>query len=109
MDKSAVLIISSTDSSFTSNNIIDILKDVKDWETLADLLKHKDLLNNLPNNKEICMELDMKVMIKQWHDYHPYASWSVLHQALLRMDEKDAANMLSRTYQLKGMYRACNL
>ena len=103
MDKSAVLTIASTDSTFTPNHIIDILKDVKDWKTLADLLKHTDMLRTMPNIEELHEELDMEVMIKQWHKYHPHASWSVLHQALLRMDEKEIALILSQNYQLKGI------
>ena len=103
MDKLTVLIITSTDSTFTPNNIIDILKDVKDWKTLADLLKHTDMLRTMPNIEELHEELDMEVMIKQWHKYHPHASWSVLHQALLRMEEKETAIILSQNYQLKGI------
>ena len=103
MDKSTVLTIASTDSTFTPNNIIDILKDVEDWKTLADLLKHTDILRTMPNIEELHEELDMEVMIKQWHMYHPHASWSVLHQALLRMEEKETAIILSQNYQLKGM------
>ena len=103
INKSAVLIITSTDSSFTPNNIIDVLKGVKDRKTLADLLKHTDMLSKLPNNEEIHVEPDMEVMIKQWHKYHPHASWSVLHQALLRMGEKKTARVLYQKYQLKGI------
>ena len=42
-------------------------------------------------------------MLKEWHKYHPYASWSLLHQALLYMGKKQTAALIKREY-LKRAY-----
>ena len=47
-----------------------------------------------------------KLMLKEWHKYHPYASWSMLHQALLNMGEIQIANSINEEY-LKREYTIC--
>ena len=56
----------------------------------------KETLSTSPNEQK-------KLMLEEWHKYNPYASWSLLHQALLNMGEIQIANSINEEY-LKREY-----
>jgi len=37
-------------------------------------------------------------MLALWYDTHPFASWSLLHQALIMMGETKAAESIQEKY-----------
>ena len=41
-------------------------------------------------------------MLMQWQEMHPYASWTLLYQALIKMNEKDMSQNILKEY-LSGL------
>ena len=95
-----------TDETFILQNIIKIVEDVEKWEILGYLLgdrNSQDEYEGLKESLSTSQNEQKKFMLEEWHQYHPYASWSLLHQALLNMGEIQIANTINEEY-LKREY-----
>ena len=42
-------------------------------------------------------------MLKEWQKIHPYASWTLLYQALIKLNEKVMSQRILKTY-LSGLF-----
>ena len=82
-----------------------MIQNVKDWEVLGLLVgirSPKSKFNEIRiTHKEF--EAQREAMIKLWYETHPFASWSLLHQALNMMGETETAQAVQKEF-LKGEY-----
>lgn len=91
------------DDTFTASNVMKITEKVEDWEVLGILIGIREPKYKYDKIKQQHKDFkaQKEAIIMQWHDTHPYASWSLLHQALSMMGETKAAQDILQLY-LKG-------
>ena len=93
------------DDQFTIPKILKVIQNIKDWEVLGLLVGIRDpkykfsKIRQIHHNSDTCRE----AMITLWYETHPFASWSLLHQALSMMGETEAAQAVQEQF-LKGKY-----
>ena len=82
-----------------------MIQNIKDWEVLGLLLGIRYTKSKFNEIKVIHEELEAQreAMITMWYETHPFASWSLLHQALSMMGETEAARVIQNEF-LKGQY-----
>ena len=97
--------ILSPDETFTLPNILKMIQNIKDWEVLGLLVGIRYTKSKFNEIKVIHEELEAQreAMITMWYETHPFASWSLLHQALSMMGETEAARVIQKEF-LKGQY-----
>ena len=85
--------ISLADTSFTLANILSMTKGVQDKEGLGVLLGIRDPKTKFEKIKQMHKnaEAQREAIIQQWFTTHSLASWSLLHQALIMIGEREAA------------------
>jgi len=100
-----IYVILFADDSFTIENITMVTDEVEDWETLGIMVGIHDPKYKIDKIKQKCKDpkSQRKAIIILWHDTHPFASWSLLHQALSMMGETKAAQRVQEKY-LQGKY-----
>ena len=78
---------------------------VEEWDILGYVIGDRNMQDNFKKIKEVATSKDDQrtMMLTEWHKYHPYASWSLLHQALLNMGMKEVAKYINEKY-LKRKY-----
>ena len=88
------------DDTFTIENITMVTEEVEDWETLGILVGIHDPKYKIDKIKQKCKDhkSQKEAIITFWYDTHPFASWSLLHQALSMMGETKAAHMIQEKY-----------
>ena len=64
--------------------------EINEWRLLGYLIGDR---NSQEDFKTFCAEhkylrQETHAMLKEWQKMHPYASWTLLYQALIKMDEK---------------------
>ena len=78
-----------------------IIKHVKDWKALTVLigLRYRQYrFTKLEKHEDAETKEEL---INTWCNTHPFASWSLLHQALFMMGENEAAKTIQSQF-LKG-------
>ena len=107
----SLFVLFFSDDSFTPANVLEMTKDVKDWEVLGVLLGIRDPDSKFDKIKQLQKDPvnQKEAMIKLWHSTHPLASWSLLHQALNMKGEMKAAKAIQEKF-LKGvkLVACCN-
>ena len=80
-----------------------LIQNIKDWEVLGLLVGIRDPKCKFSKIKQRHTEFDARrdAMITMWYETHPFASWSLLHQALSMMGETEAAQAVQEQF-LKG-------
>ena len=75
-------------------------EEVKNWEVLAIMAGIHDPKYKIDKIKQKYKDPNMQkgAMLALWHDTHPFASWSLLHQALIMMGETKAAESVQEKY-----------
>ena len=90
-----------TDPTLTLNNVTAIMKDVRQWESVADwigipLSKRRELKSQSPTTdqaKQACWDY--------WLHHHPAPSWRILAGGIYEWREHGALEVLQMNY-LKG-------
>ena len=83
------------------------IKNIKDWKLLAVLIgiRYRQYrFTKLEKHKDV--EIKKEELIRIWCKTHPFASWSLLHQALFMMGETEAAKKIQSQF-LKGEESYC--
>ena len=85
--------ISLADASFTLVNVLSMTEGVQDREGLGVLLGIRDPKTKFEKIMQIHKnpEAQREAIIQHWFTTHPLASWSLLHQALIMIGEREAA------------------
>ena len=93
------------DDQFTIPKIMKMIQNIKDWELLGSLVGIKNSMYTFHQIKQIHQKCEARreAMITLWYETHPFASWSLLHQALSMMGETEAAQAVQEQF-LKGQY-----
>ena len=80
-----------------------MIHNIKDWEVLGLLVGIRDPKYKFSKIIQIHPKFDARkeAMITLWYETHPFASWSLLHQALSMMGETEAAQAVQEQF-LKG-------
>ena len=73
---------------------------VKDWEVLGLLIGIREPKFQFDKIRQKYKDprAQKEALISRWRDTHPYASWSLLHQALSMMGESKAAQEIQERY-----------
>ena len=82
-----------------------MISDIKNWEVLGLLIGIRDPKYKLNIIKQEFkqFEAQREAVITLWYETHPFASWSLLHQALSMMGETEAAQAIQELF-LQGQY-----
>ena len=94
-----------TDATFTIDQILEMTKEVVDWKTLTVMVGTHDPRNKIEKvlqHHKNC-ESQRAAVLKGWYETHPFASWSLLHQALVMMGETETAQAIQEKF-LQGTY-----
>ena len=88
------------DSTFNQVNLEEIIKELDDWKFLGFLIGDRNSQDNFEmfcsGNKNAGQETC--VMLREWQDMNPYASWILLYQALKTMNETEISEDIQSTY-----------
>ena len=97
--------ISLADASFTLANVLSMTEGVQDREGLGVLLGIRDPKTKFEKIKQIHKnpEAQREAIIRQWFTTHPLASWSLLHQALIMIGEREAAKAIKDKFLGGGL------
>ena len=74
--------------------------EVEDWEVLGLLIGIREPKYKYDKIKQKYKDpkKQKEAMMLLWHNTHPFASWSLLHQALSMMGEMKAAQAIQKQY-----------
>ena len=88
------------DDTFTIENITIVTEEVEDWETLTVMVGIHDPKYKIDKAKQKNKDpkRQKEAILTLWYDTHPFASWSLLHQALSMMGETKAAQKIQELY-----------
>ena len=88
------------DDTFTIENITLVTEEVRNWELLGILTGIHDPKYKIDKIKQKHKDPNMqkRAMLALWYDTHPFASWSLLHQALSMMGETKEAESIQEKY-----------
>ena len=97
--------ISPTDASFTLANVLSMTEGVQDREGLGVLLGIRDPKTKFEKIKQIHKDPEAQrvAIVRQWFTTHPLASWSLLHQALVMIGEREAAKAVKDKFLGGGL------
>ena len=70
---------------------------VKDWQMLGYLLGDRNCQDRYQRFRKNYGDAP-EMLLTQWRQKHPYASWTLLYQGLTTMNEVDLANEIKDTY-----------
>ena len=75
-------------------------EEVEDWEVLGLLIGIREPKFKFDKIRQKYKDprAQKEALISLWHNTHPYASWSLLHQALSMMGESKAAQAIQEQY-----------
>ena len=76
-----------------------------EWKLLGFLIGDR---NSQDDFQIFCTEQKIKgketfMMLREWQKMHPYASWTLLYQALIRMNERVMSQRVLMTF-LSGLF-----
>ena len=77
--------------------------EIDEWKLLGFLIgdrNSQDDFNMFCTDEYVGKET--RTMLGEWQKMHPYASWTLLYQALLKMNEKVMSKHIMKTY-LSGL------
>ena len=99
------LIFCFTDSTFNQENLENIVQEIDEWKFLGFLIGDR---NSQDGFQIFCTEQKIKgnetcMMLIEWQKMHPYASWTLLYQALIKMNEKEMSQRVLTTF-LSGLF-----
>jgi len=77
-----------------------VTEEVKNWEVLGIMIGIYDPKYKIDKIKQKYKDSNTqkRAMLALWYDTHPFASWSLLHQALSMMGETKAAESIQEKY-----------
>ena len=77
-----------------------MIHNIKDWEVLGLLVGIRDPKYKFSKIIQSHPKFDARkeAMITLWYETHPFASWSLLHQALSMMGETEAAQAVQEQF-----------
>ena len=88
------------DPTFTEFSISEVITEVTEWEMLGYLIgdrnsqdmyiKFKERVGNVENVTQL--------MLLEWQELHPYASWTLLYQGLVNINELELAQLIEDKY-----------
>ena len=98
------LILSFSDSTFNQENLESIVTELDEWKLLGFLIGDR---NSQDDFKVFCIEhkhvgQETHTMLREWQKMHPYASWTLLYQALIKMNENVMSGRILTKY-LSGL------
>ena len=104
--------LSFSDSTFNEENLESIVIDIDEWKLLGFLIGDR---NSQDDFKMFCAEHKhvgpvTHIMLREWRKMHPYASWTLLYQALIKMNEKVMSKRILKSYlsgSCKILYTLC--
>ena len=79
--------------------------EIDEWKLLGFLIGDR---NSQDDFKMFCTEhkhnvgMETHGMLREWQKMHPYASWTLLYHALIKMNEKAMSKRILKTY-LSGL------
>ena len=93
-------ILSFSDSTFNEENLESIVIDIDEWKLLGFLIGDR---NSQDDFEMFCAEHKhvepvTHIMLREWRKMHPYASWTLLYQALIKMNEKVMSKRVLKSY-----------
>ena len=93
-----------SDSTFNEENLKSIVQEIEEWKLLGFLIGDR---NSQDDFSMFCTEHDhvgkeTSTMLREWQKMHPYASWTLLYQALIKMNEKVMSKRILERY-LSGL------
>ena len=94
------LIFCFSDSTFNQTNLKRVVKENDEWKLLRFLIGDR---NSQDNKQELQKGHETCRMLVEWQKMHPYASWTLLYQALIKMNERVMSVHIKRTY-LSGSF-----
>ena len=99
-----------SDLTFNQENLENIVEEIEDWKLLAFVIGERnsqdDFVRFCADHKN--EEKKTLTMLKQWQTMHPYASWTLLYQALIKMNEKVMSNRILNVY-LTGQFEMIHI
>ena len=91
-----------TDATFNPQKLKEVVgtKEIEKWEFLGYLIGDR---NSQDEFERFCHNLDSEEtktyqMLKEWQGMHPYASWTLLYEALVKMDITDISQLILEKY-----------
>ena len=105
MNFDSVTFFDTLDATFNQHNLESIAIEIDDWKLLGFLLGDR---NSQDDFIMFCTEHEYVgqetcTMLKGWQKMHPYASWTLLYQALIKMNEKVMSKSILKKY-LSGSF-----
>lgn len=96
-----------TDATFNPQNLEEVFgsKEIDKWKFLGYLIgdrNSQDDFERFCQNLQGCEQTNTYLMLKEWQEMHPYASWTLLYEALVKMDEKEISKHILKKY-LSGL------
>ena len=97
--------ITLSDASFTLPNVLSMTEGVQDRKGLGVLLGIRDPKTKFEKIMQIHKdpEAQREAIIQHWFTTHPLASWSLLHQALIMIGEREAAKAVKDKFLGGGL------
>ena len=95
--------LSILDSTFNQEHLENVAMEIDEWKLLGFLIGDR---NSQDDFNLFCIEEHMRkktcTMLMQWQKMHPYASWTLLYQALIKMNENVMSQHILKKY-LSGL------
>ena len=94
------LTFSFSDLTFNEENLESIVIEIDEWKLLGFLIGDR---NSQDDFQMFCTEhkhegQETRTMLREWQKMHPYASWTLLYQALIKMGEKEMSKRILTRY-----------
>ena len=79
--------------------------EIDEWKLLGYLIGDRNSQDDFEMfcTKHKHVGKETHTMLREWQNMHPYASWTLLYQALINMNEKVMSKRILRSY-LTGLY-----
>ena len=92
------------DSTFNLHNLQVSVQDIDNWKFLGFLIGDRNSQDNFTkfSKENRHVENKTQLMLKEWYTMHPYASWTLLYEALSKMNEVEMSEQIKKQY-LSGL------
>ena len=101
-----LIFIIYTDATFSPQNLKEVVtpKEIDKWEFLGYLIGDRNSQDGFEGFRHNLDSEETKTyqMLKEWQRMHPYASWTVLYEALTKMNKTDISQLILEKY-LSGL------
>ena len=99
MHASSIVII-LVDPTFNKCNLEEVMTEVTEWKMLGYLIGDRNSQDKYERFQKKAGNVEnlTQLMLLEWQELHPYASWTLLHQGLININELKFSQCIKDKY-----------